>query len=79
MKIVFTGGFALIALGIVLYFIGASTSWVVFCVPLGVGLILMSMGNRVTFVIGIVLLIVAVLAFVIGLVGGDRQLPGLLP
>lgn len=77
MKIVFTGGFALIALGIVLYFVGASISWVVFCVPLGVSLLLISMGNRVTFWIGIALLIVAFTALAIALVGNNRLLPGL--
>jgi hypothetical protein len=81
MKIVFGGAFALIALGIVLYFAGVSASWVVFCVTLGVGLILVGMGqdNPVTFWLGIALLAIAGIAFVTALTEHGRQLPHLLP
>jgi hypothetical protein len=81
MKIVFGGAFALIALGIALYFLGVSASWVVFCVTLGVGLILVGMGkdSPITFWLGIALLVVAGIAFVAGLNAHDRQLLPLLP
>jgi len=74
MKIVFGGAFALIALGVVLFFAGASTPWVVFCVALGVGLVLIGIGNPITLGIGMALLVIAVIAFVIALIGNDRQL-----
>lgn len=81
MKIVFGGAFALVALGIALYFLGASTPWVVFCVALGVGLILISMANDNPVIlgigIGIALLVVAGIAFAIALIGNDTQLPHL--
>jgi hypothetical protein len=81
MKVVFSGAFALIVLGIILYFAGVSASWVVFCVTLGVGLILISMGSDTPILlgIGIALLVVAAIAFVAALVGHDRQLPQLWP
>jgi hypothetical protein len=81
MRIVFGGAFALIALGIVLYFLGVSASWVVFCVTLGVGLILVGMGqdNPITFWLGIALLVIAAIAFVAAVTEHNRQLPRLWP
>jgi len=79
MKITLAGGFGLIGLGILLYFLGASTPWVVFCVALGVALILLGIGNPITLGIGIALLVIAAIAFAIALIGNDRQLLNLLP
>jgi hypothetical protein len=78
-KIVFGGAFALIALGIALFFLGAAIPWVVFCVSLGVGLILITSakGNTIVLGIGIALLVVAGIAFAIALIENDRQLPRL--
>lgn len=74
MKIVFGGAFALIALGVVLFFAGVSTPWVVFCVALGTGLVLVGIGTPVTLWIGVALIAVAAVAFVLALIGNDRQL-----
>ena len=74
MKLVFGGAFALIALGVVLYFTGANTSWVVFCISLGVGIILMGIPNSpITFWIGIGLLIIAGIALLIALNETNKQ------
>ena len=79
MKITLAGGFGLIGLGILLYFLGVATPWVVFSVSLGVGLILITTDNSIVLRIGIALLIVAGIAFVIALSATDRQLLPLWP
>lgn len=81
MKIVFSGAFALVVLGIVLYFAGVSAPWVVFCVTLGVGLILITVDshNPIILGIGIALLVVAGIAFATALIENNRQLPQLWP
>jgi len=67
MKIVFGGAWALIALGIVLFFMRIPNDWVVFCVSFGAGILLITLQNKVSTIIGLTCVGVAVVAFVFAL------------
>lgn len=67
MQIVFGGAWALIALGIVLFFSNVSTEWVVFCVAFGAGIILVSLNNSITLWFGIAGIVAALISFVLAL------------
>jgi len=71
--LVFRGAIALVVLGILLYFVGVATSWVVFCVSLGIGIILIGSKTTVAIWIGISLLIIACIAFLIAINENDKQ------
>jgi hypothetical protein len=56
-KIVVGGGVALVLIGVALAIWGDSGNWAAFCILLGISIILLSIGQKVTLYLGICFLV----------------------